>query len=145
MMGRKRVQQGTRERVGSTARSRSDVSAFLSPWLYSGNPDFDIIYSALQGTSGCFNDNLGVLSGEIESRVSTRTCSFSVNVETSLEDDMSCEGRAMADYSAGRVLCTHVFSTGFRRPTLGTRVRGTRPLIAVSENGESRTTVTKRI
>ena len=145
MMERKRVQQGTRERVGSTVRSRSGGFAFSSSRPYSGNSDFDIIYSALQGTSGCFNDNLGVLSGEIESRVTTRTCSFGVNDETLLRSDMSCEGRAVADHSAGRVLCTHVFFRGFRQPTPRTRVRGTRPLIVVSENGESRTTVTKRI
>ena len=98
---------------------------------YSGKPDFDIIYDALRGASGCFNYDLGVLSGEIESRVTKRTCSCGVNDETLLRSDMSYEGRVLADYSAGRVLCTHF--RGFRQPTSTTRVRGARPLIVVSE------------
>lgn len=130
MMERERMPMLCRRAVELTTRGRSDLVAHSPfPVRYcSGNPDFDIIYGALQGVSGRGKCDFEILSGEIESRVTARTCSFSVNVETSLESDMSCEGRAMADYSAGRVLCTHVFSKGFRRPTLRTRVKRARPL-----------------
>ena len=46
MMERKRVQQGTRERVGSTVRSRSGGFVFSSSRPYSGKTDFDIISSS---------------------------------------------------------------------------------------------------
>ena len=46
MMERKRVQQGTRERVGSTVRSRSGGFALSSSRPYSGKTDFDIISSS---------------------------------------------------------------------------------------------------